>query len=245
VGSGKTKDPETGFNNTMKKRIGMQGSIVFLTIVVSVIFSKFLFPSWKRGAIDGFLDTVGIGIILLGFLFRVSARGYKSENSDNGKTLVTDGPYRLMRHPMYFGTLLIGMGVILALFEWWAFPLFCTVFLLIYVPEVRKEEKQLAERFDGKYKEYAKRTPNYFPRGLSVLKLDISSYLFFKLEWLRKEIFSVCMVMALVLAAETWEDVRLLGHIEYFKEFIQLLLVTLFIFFIFSVFYREKGFKKK
>lgn len=225
----------------MKKRIGIQGFLIFLTIVVSILFSKFFFPKWKKEYLDEFLDAVGIGIILFGFLFRIAARGYKSERSNSGKTLITDGPYGLMRHPMYFGTLLIGLGVILVLFEWWAFPLFLTVFLLIYIPQVRKEERLLSSRFGQGYELYSKKIPNYFPKGLSLFKIDLGDYLFFKWSWVKKELVSLVAVMSLIIAAEMWEDVRLFGSTEYFKELIELCLIIIFLVAIFILSYKRKG----
>ena len=108
----------------MKKRIGIQGFLLFLAMLMSVLLSKVIFPKWQQKILDEVLNCIGISVILTGFLFRISARGYKSEGSDNGKKLITDGPYSLMRHPMYFGTLLIGAGSILVLFAWWTFLLF-------------------------------------------------------------------------------------------------------------------------
>ncbi len=98
----------------MKTRIRIQGLLVFLAIVFSVLLPKAAFPQWKKEALDEFLDAIGIGITFFGLLFRISARGYKAEVSPSGEHLITDGPYSQIRHPMYFGTLLISSGIILS-----------------------------------------------------------------------------------------------------------------------------------
>lgn len=85
----------------------------------TILFSKFLFPHWKKEILDEFLDAIGISLVLFGFLFRIAARGYKADGSPEGKKLITNGLYGLMRNPMYVGTLLIGLGINLVLFEWW------------------------------------------------------------------------------------------------------------------------------
>lgn len=94
----------------MKKRIKIQGFLIFLATLATISLSKFVFPHWKKEPWDEFLDVVGIGLVLFGFLFRITARGYKQEKSYNGKLLVKDGPYAMVRNPMYFGTFMIGTG---------------------------------------------------------------------------------------------------------------------------------------
>lgn len=225
----------------MKRRIRIQGFIIFLAVVASILLSKFLFPCWKKETLDEFLDAIGLGIVLFGFLFRIAARGYKAEVSANGKYLITDGLYGLMRHPMYFGTLLIGLGIVLILFKWWAFFLFLPIFLLIYIPQIQQEENQLYRRFGDEYKTYCKRTPKYFPNIYSLFKVDLQDYLFFKWVWIKREIPSLIGVIGIIIAIETREDVRLFGYSEYTKELLELAL-TIGIFVIIFLFYKKEDF---
>jgi protein-S-isoprenylcysteine O-methyltransferase Ste14 len=77
--------------------------------------------------------------------------------------LVTDGPYRLIRHPVYAGylALLLGAGVASA-----------TVSLLLIWPvsllgiriQLAAEERLLAARFGDEYDQYASRTGRLVPR---------------------------------------------------------------------------------
>jgi protein-S-isoprenylcysteine O-methyltransferase Ste14 len=199
----------------MKKRIGIQGGIVFIAILMAILLSRFVFPRWHAKAFDKVLDMTGIVLILLGFLFRISARGYKEENSSQGKRLVIDGPYFLIRNPMYFGTLLIGVGVISVLFEWWTLPLFLFVFLLIYIPQIRKEENSLAARFGGEYRDYCRLVPKYFPKPSLT---TVRNCLLLRLSWVKKEWLSLILVILAVVVMETWEDVRGFSQKGFFKE---------------------------
>ncbi|MDI6758843.1 MAG: methyltransferase, partial [Candidatus Omnitrophota bacterium] len=128
----------------MKKRIRIQGMLIFLAVVLTISIPKFVFPYWKEEPLEEFLDVLGVGIVLFGFLFRIAARGYKEEKSFGGKNLVKDGPYYLMRNPMYFGTSLIGIGITIALFKLWIILLFLIICFLIYIPQVKKEEDLLS-----------------------------------------------------------------------------------------------------
>ena len=77
--------------------------------------------------------------------------------------LVTDGPYARVRHPQYVALVVLVAGFLL---QW---PTILTVLMapiLIrsYVRLARREERELAERFDGAYRAYAERVPAFFPR---------------------------------------------------------------------------------
>jgi len=228
----------------MKRRIRIQGFLIFLFFTLSILLSKSLFPHWEKEAPDEFLDAVGIGTVLFGFLFRISARGYKAEKSWDGKKLITDGPYGLMRHPMYFGTFLIGLGIIFVLFNWWVFPLFFFVFLLIYIPQIHREEQKLQQQFDDEYMIYCKKTPKYFPRVSIFFKLDFRDYLPLKWLWIKKELISLTVVISVMIAIEIWEDVRLFGYAERTKELLESLLIIIPYFAILLLLINEANFKE-
>lgn len=223
----------------MKKRIGIQGSLMFFALFMSVVFARVLFPSWQNRVYDSALDYLGFAIVLTGFLFRISARGYKWERSGNGKNLITDGPYSLLRHPMYFGTLLIGIGVILVLFAWWTFPIFLAVFLLIYIPQIRKEEALLSERFKSQYESYFAETPRYFPKLSALCRPGVRGRLFFKLPWVKKELPSLIGVFAAVIGLEAWGHFVSYSRPFYAGELMPTALVLLLYLTVLGVFFRK------
>lgn len=192
--------------------------------MISILLSKFVFLHWKEEPLDELFDAVGIVIILSGFLLRISARGYKEEKSNSGMNLVKDGPYYLMRHPMYFGTLLIGSGIISALFELWTFAIFLLIYFLIYIPQINKEEKAFFRRFGEEYKVYCKATPKYFPK----FRVNFREYLPLKLAWIKKELFSLTAVIGTILAIEVWEDLKAFGYNEFPQELLELFVIILF-----------------
>lgn len=228
----------------MKQRIRIQGISIFLALLAVVFLSKFLFPQWKKEGVDEVLDILGIGIVLVGFLIRIAARGHKAEVSWNGRSLMSDGLYGLVRHPMYFGTLLIGLGIVFVLFEWWVFLIFLFIFLVIYAPQVRKEENALAKLFGGEYKFYCRKTPKYFP-NINFFKANPRDCLFFKWAWLKKELPSLIVVSIIIIALETWQDIRFFGHAEFLKEALKFLLVVVFFIGICSVFYKKENVLRK
>ena len=228
----------------MKTRIKIQAFFVFLAVILAVLLPKFLFPRWQEESLDGILDAVGIVLVLFGFLFRIAARGYKSEKSHEGSRLITDGPYAVMRNPMYFGTLIIGTGIIMIIFEWWTIFIFGLVFLLIYVPQVNKEQRELSIRFTDEYRRYCEKLPRYFPKISYLFKMDIRDYLSLKWGWIKKELPSLASVICAVIALEAWEDIRIFGHKYFFKEALKLFLTVISFIVIIALVYRKKNASK-
>jgi protein-S-isoprenylcysteine O-methyltransferase Ste14 len=81
-----------------------------------------------------------------------------------GQTLVTQGVYARIRHPIYAGLWLWAIAQPLLLHNWiagFALPL---CFLILYLVRVPQEEKMLQDQFGEEYLEYIKKTGRIFPR---------------------------------------------------------------------------------
>jgi protein-S-isoprenylcysteine O-methyltransferase Ste14 len=69
-------------------------------------------------------------------------------------TIVTDGPYRFTRNPMYVGLALQFAGVSLLLDSWWAIALLPVVVAIIDRSVIAREERYLASAFGADYGAY-------------------------------------------------------------------------------------------
>lgn len=78
-------------------------------------------------------------------------------------TLVTGGPYRLVRNPIYTGMLGMLVASILAASQWWALIPALIAFGAGTSIRVRAEERLLREAFGCQYDEYARRVPALIP----------------------------------------------------------------------------------
>jgi protein-S-isoprenylcysteine O-methyltransferase Ste14 len=79
-------------------------------------------------------------------------------------TLVTEGIYRYIRHPMYASQVLWTLAQPLLLQNWiagWVGPLTFVPFYLLRVP---REEQLMREQFGAQYEAYAERTGSILPR---------------------------------------------------------------------------------
>ncbi len=95
---------------------------------------------------------IGLSIIVLSFLKIGVVPSIKSD----GK-LSTSGPYKTVRHPIYFGTILAQSGLILA--NQALIPLvYLPVSICLYYLMATLEEKDLVHMFGREYIEFQKKT---------------------------------------------------------------------------------------
>ncbi len=77
--------------------------------------------------------------------------------------LITTGPYRWLRHPIYASMLGMLAASLLA-WTWWPMALASLVFFVVGTEiRVHAEERLLAERFPAEYAAYRQRTRAYVP----------------------------------------------------------------------------------
>jgi protein-S-isoprenylcysteine O-methyltransferase Ste14 len=75
--------------------------------------------------------------------------------TDRGQVVVSSGPYRLVRHPGYLGSLLLYTGVALVLGSLWAL-IIVMIFAAVLILRTVREDRFLHQRLPG-YCEYASR----------------------------------------------------------------------------------------
>jgi protein-S-isoprenylcysteine O-methyltransferase Ste14 len=71
--------------------------------------------------------------------------------------LVTSGPYRFSRNPMYVGLSALYLGLALLFNVAWPLALFPVVVMALFRLVIRREERYLAEAFGETYALYAQR----------------------------------------------------------------------------------------
>ena len=101
----------------------------------------------------------GLTLAVAGLAFRIWASGH----IEKGTRLATKGPYRWTRNPLYLGSFLMGLGFTLAAANVWLLGLFLFLFLLIYIPVMRREEEELGQAFGAHYESYRQRVSMFIP----------------------------------------------------------------------------------
>ncbi|MGH9716288.1 MAG: methyltransferase family protein [Candidatus Acidiferrales bacterium] len=76
--------------------------------------------------------------------------------------LVADGPYRHLRHPLYFGSIVANIGFALMASRS-GFLFIVIVMTLLYLRLAGREDKELEESQGERYREFARRVPRLWP----------------------------------------------------------------------------------
>lgn len=111
-------------------------------------------------SMPGFVAILGDLLLLFGWLgilavFRANSYAAATIQVTSGQTVISTGPYALVRHPMYAAALLMLLGIPIALASWWG-----ALVLVALVPALGwrliDEERLLLRDLDG-YAEYRRK----------------------------------------------------------------------------------------
>jgi protein-S-isoprenylcysteine O-methyltransferase Ste14 len=151
-----------------KEQVSAQKNLIRL--LIPAFFIAFCLPGldhrfgWSQrlfGAVPAWLSILADALVLAGVLFAfwviiVNRFASRTIRVEAGQTVVSSGPYRWVRHPMYSGSVAIWLATSLALGSYVALPAFAAL-IPFYVVRLLNEEKVLRVELAG-YPEYCERT---------------------------------------------------------------------------------------
>lgn len=109
-------------------------------------------PIWRP---VGFL-MIGIALALDVWAFLIFRRAKTTILPHQGSdALVTDGPFRFSRNPIYVGNLMILLGLGLTSGSFWPFVLAPFMIASVTYLAIKREEAHLAARFPESWRDYA------------------------------------------------------------------------------------------
>jgi protein-S-isoprenylcysteine O-methyltransferase Ste14 len=141
----------------------------------------------------------GAVMAVFGALVRLYASGFIVKNQE----LATEGPYSLVRHPLYTGNLLLLAGFTLASGLWWAVPVAVGFWWFYYPPAIEYEDRKLRRIFGQRCAEWQRSVPAVLPRRLRPVgrgawslrtslsrnaELVVCLYTLFWLSWIWREL---------------------------------------------------------
>ena len=137
-------------------RLRLRGSLAAgLLFAIIVLFTDRSSSSlWLAESCGSLLIAAAMGI-------RLWALG--SIDGHKKRMLVTWGPYRYVRHPLYCGSMLFALGTCLVIGSLTAAVVLGPVLLWFYLPVLRAEEQFLAARFGAEWDAYRRRTHMLVP----------------------------------------------------------------------------------
>jgi protein-S-isoprenylcysteine O-methyltransferase Ste14 len=137
---------------------------MFLSLMIAFLFASFGIASLPTGAFYLGICLMITGILLRQWSIAVLGRYFsRTVGVQEGQTVVDRGPYRLVRHPAYTGSLLTMVGLGFVLQSWGAVIVLIAFFGVAFGYRIHVEEAVLTSKLGDEYVAYAKRTKRLIP----------------------------------------------------------------------------------
>jgi protein-S-isoprenylcysteine O-methyltransferase Ste14 len=120
--------------------------------LLGVVFLVLMHPTVRSNWIGG-------SVAVLGWTLRLWAAGH----IEKGRVLTQGGPYALTRNPLYLGSFVMALGILLAGQVYWLLVPFAAFFLAFYFPVMKAEEEELLQGHGLEFLSYSRRVPLFFP----------------------------------------------------------------------------------
>jgi protein-S-isoprenylcysteine O-methyltransferase Ste14 len=115
------------------------------------------------------VEILGLALLVSGYFLMSWALIRLGRNYQLGGTtprstdrMVTDGPYRTIRHPMYTAALSISLGLACLIQSWAFLAVFC-IYLLLILLLIPAEEQELRNAYGAQYAAYRQKTGALIP----------------------------------------------------------------------------------
>ena len=133
--------------------------------LLGVVFLLLMHPSVRSLWIGGVVTLAGVSL-------RVWAAGH----IEKGRVLAREGPYALTRNPLYLGSFLMALGILLGGQGYWLLIPFGLFYLSMYYPVMKAEEEELLQGHGEEFIEYSRRVPLFLP-SLTGFRRGASNFL--------------------------------------------------------------------
>jgi protein-S-isoprenylcysteine O-methyltransferase Ste14 len=136
-------------------------------VILVILFSRVGAFRSNRLATDPLREGIGLVLFAMGLAFAIWARLHIGRNwgtpmsQKKDPELVTSGPYHLVRHPIYSGILVAGIGTAVALS--WAWLIVVALVGIYFVYGATVEERYLTKEFPETYPAYRRSTKMLVP----------------------------------------------------------------------------------
>jgi protein-S-isoprenylcysteine O-methyltransferase Ste14 len=139
-------------------------------VLVGIAYTQFDWP-FESEFLHNIWEFVCLAISFFGLLVRMLTHGHTPARTSGRNTkrqvareLNTAGMYSVVRHPLYLGNYLIGLGIVLLLWVWWLPVIYTLAFWVYYERIMFAEEAFLQEKFGREFTDWSAVTPAFLPK---------------------------------------------------------------------------------
>jgi protein-S-isoprenylcysteine O-methyltransferase Ste14 len=126
----------------------------FVVAIAAILLADPTWSSWR----------IGFGVAVLGELIRVWAAGHLEKSRE----VTRSGPYRWTRHPLYVGSSVMALGIVIASRSIVLGVLAAVYMVTTIAAAIRAEESFLRRAFGDTYDRYRRSEADSMPRRFSV-----------------------------------------------------------------------------
>ena len=176
--------------NIARKRMAILRISIILIITFIIIDNNFSAFSLNIDMNTSLLFSyIGFSLVVLGGFGRIWAslylEGFKT------RKLIKEGPYSMVRNPLYFFSLMLFLGMCFAIKSIAVSFALLVVFVLFHIPTILNEEKVLLSTHDESYKAYYESTPRLLPNIFKYKKTESTDMIQVRIKSIIKRLWEV------------------------------------------------------
>lgn len=140
----------------------MTSFFIIIWLVISLKIGNFKFYNI-------YVDIISMIVYIIGIVFNLLGRHYLGHNWGNNvviyndHTLVTNGVYKIVRHPLYASIIWMIYSIGILCQNYFVIVLNSFIFIPFMYYRAKQEENELLNAFEN-YKDYKNKTGMFFPR---------------------------------------------------------------------------------
>jgi protein-S-isoprenylcysteine O-methyltransferase Ste14 len=143
----------------VKYRTRLSQLLGIIFIIILIISENEL--EYSHPLITSAMFILGLIMVTIAATGRIWCAQYIAGYKDT--ILVTEGPYSICRNPLYFFSLIGGLGAGFCTKSIYLTVLIIVVYLIIYPKSIKSEENKLSNLFGDKYAKYKSNVPSFIP----------------------------------------------------------------------------------
>lgn len=146
----------------MRKKRVLVPKLLFIPVICVALVSHHVWN--EEGLVNLSLEVAAFTCVAVAAVGRIWVSAFMAGRKN--QELVVDGPYSIVRNPLYLFSLFGFIGAGLAFEQLTFATAFAALFLATHLPGILGEERFLHEKFGSPFEDYMRSVPRLLPRSL-------------------------------------------------------------------------------